>query len=265
MEVIDLAWWKLGLAALLVLALAGTGYLARLGITRNLLIAALRTVIQLALIGLVLEALFASSGFYWIALMALVMLLVAGREVVARQGRRLQGWWAFGIGTGSMFVSSFSVTVLALSVVIGPDPWYTPQYAIPLLGMMLGNTMTGVSLALDRLNESVWRQRAVIENRLMLGQTWKQALEDIRRDAMRSGMMPSINAMAAAGIVSLPGMMTGQILAGSPPAVAVNYQILVMLIITVGTGFGALMAVSWGGRRLFDDRERLRLDRLVKQ
>ena len=265
MEVIDLAWWKLGLAALLVLALAGTGYLARLGITRNLLIAALRTVIQLALIGLVLEALFASSGFQGIALMALVMLLVAGREVVARQGRRLQGWWAFGIGTGSMFVSSFSVTVLALSVVIGPDPWYTPQYAIPLLGMMLGNTMTGVSLALDRLNESVWRQRAVIENRLMLGQTWKQALEDIRRDAMRSGMMPSINAMAAAGIVSLPGMMTGQILAGSPPAVAVKYQILVMLIITVGTGFGALMAVSWGGRRLFDDRERLRLDRLVKQ
>ena len=265
MEVIDLAWWKLGLAALLVLALAGTGYRARLGITRNLLIAALRTVIQLALIGLVLEALFASSGFQWIALMALVMLLVAGREVVARQGRRLQGWWAFGIGTGSMFVSSFSVTVLALSVVIGPDPWYTPQYAIPLLGMMLGNTMTGVSLALDRLNESVWRQRAVIENRLMLGQTWKQALEDIRRDAMRSGMMPSINAMAAAGIVSLPGMMTGQILAGSPPAVAVKYQILVMLIITVGTGFGALMAVSWGGRRLFDDRERLRLDRLVKQ
>ena len=262
MEVIDLAWWKLALAALLILALAATGYLARLGITRSLLIAAIRTVIQLALIGLVLEALFASSAFYWVALLALVMLVVAGREVVARQGRRLQGWWAFGIGTGAMFVSSFTVTILALTVVIGPDPWYAPQYAIPLLGMMLGNTMTGVSLALDRLNESVWRQRAVIENRLMLGQTWQQALEGIRREAMRSGMMPSINAMAAAGIVSLPGMMTGQILAGSPPAVAVKYQILVMLIITVGTGFGAVMAVFWGGRRLFDERERLRLDRL---
>jgi len=261
-EVIDLAWWKMALAALLILALAATGYLARLGITRSLLIAAIRTVIQLALIGLVLEALFASSAFYWVALLALVMLLVAGREVVARQGRRLQGWWAFGIGTGAMFVSSFTVTILALTVVIGPDPWYAPQYAIPLLGMMLGNTMTGVSLALDRLNESVWRQRAVIENRLMLGQTWQQALEGIRREAMRSGMMPSINAMAAAGIVSLPGMMTGQILAGSPPAVAVKYQILVMLIITVGTGFGAVMAVFWGGRRLFDERERLRLDRL---
>ncbi|GGE51800.1 iron export ABC transporter permease subunit FetB [Streptosporangium jomthongense] len=264
MEVIDLAWWKLALAALLILALAVTGHVSRLGITRSLLIATTRTIIQLALIGLVLEALFASSAFYWIALLALIMLLVAGREVVARQSRRLRGRWAFGIGTGAMFVSSFTVTVLALTVVIGPEPWYAPQYAIPLLGMMLGNTMTGVSLALDRLNESVWRQQAVVENRLMLGQTWRQALEDIRREAMRSGMMPSINAMAAAGIVSLPGMMTGQILAGSPPAVAVKYQILVMLIITAGTGFGALIAVSWGGRRLFDERQRLRLDRLVK-
>lgn len=264
MEVIDLAWWKLGLAALLVLALAGVSLWARLAITRSLLIASVRTGIQLALIGLVLEALFASARLYWIALLATVMLLVAGREVMARQQRRLRGIWAFGIGTGAMFVSSFAVTILALTVIIGPSPWYAPQYAIPLLGMMLGNTMTGVALSLDRLNESVWHQRAVIENRLMLGQTWREAVEDIRKDAMRGGMMPSINAMAAAGIVSLPGMMTGQILAGSPPAVAVKYQILVMLLITVGTGFGALMAVSWGSRRLFDERERLRLDRLVK-
>jgi len=263
MEVIDLAWWKLGLAALLILALAGISLYARLGVTRSLLIASVRTGIQLALIGLVLEALFASARFYWIALLSLVMVLVAGREVMARQKRRLHGFWAFGVGTGAMFVSSFAVTILALTVIIGPSPWYTPQYAIPLLGMMLGNTMTGVALSLDRLNDSVWSQRAVIENRLMLGQSWRQAIEGIRMEAMRSGMMPSINAMAAAGIVSLPGMMTGQILAGSPPAVAVKYQILVMLLITVGTGFGTVMAVSWGSRRLFDDRERLRLDRLI--
>jgi putative ABC transport system permease protein len=161
-----------------------------------------------------------------------------------------------------MFVSGFTVTVLTLTVVIGPDPWYTPQYAIPLLGMLLGNTMTGVALSLDRLTEAVWRQRAVIENRLMLGQCWQEAIGDFRREAMRSGMMPMINSMAAAGIVSLPGMMTGQILGGSPPSVAVKYQILVMFTITVGSGFGAIVAVSAGSRRLFDDRERLRVDRL---
>jgi putative ABC transport system permease protein len=263
MNAIELSPWQLGLAACLVLALAAVLHLARLGIVRELLIAALRTVIQLALIGLVLEALFAVAGLQWVALMALAMLLIAGREVMARQKRRLAGLWAFAIGTGAMFVSAFAVTILTLAVIIGPEPWYTPRYAIPLLGMMLGNTMTGVALGLDRLTDTVWRQRAVIEQRLMLGDSWQQAIGEIRREAMRSGMMPIINAMAAAGVVSLPGMMTGQILAGSPPALAVKYQILIMFTIAVATGFGTIAAVLAASRRLFDPRERLRLDRLT--
>ena len=262
MSVIDLSWWQLGLASLLVMLLALVAHWQRLGVSRPLLIAAARTAIQLALIGLVLEALFAVGSLFWVALMATVMLLVAGREVMARQKHRLSGGWAFGIGTLSMFISAFSVTILTLAVIIGPEPWYTPQYAIPLLGMLLGNTMTGVALSLDRLTESVWRQRAVIENRLMLGQRWQEAISDLRREAMRSGMMPMINAMAAAGIVSLPGMMTGQILAGTAPGLAVKYQVLVMFTITVGSGFGTLAAVMLGSRRLFDQRERLRVDRL---
>ncbi|QEA40731.1 iron export ABC transporter permease subunit FetB [Pistricoccus aurantiacus] len=262
MQVIALAWWQLGLAALMVVTLAACTYLVRLRLGKALLIAGLRTVAQLTLVGVVLETLFAVGGFIWVALMAMVMLLIAGREVMARQQRRLTGGWAFGIGTLSMFLSSFSVTVLTLTLIIGPEPWYTPQYAIPLLGMLLGNTMTGVALALDRLTSSAWQQRGVIENRLMLGQPWQEAIGDIRREAMRGGMIPIINAMAAAGVVSLPGMMTGQILAGSPPALAVKYQILVMFTITVGTGFGTLVAVLLGSRRLFDERERLRLDRL---
>jgi putative ABC transport system permease protein len=263
MNAIDLSPWQLGLAASLVIALAMVLHLARLGIVRELLIAAARTVIQLALIGLVLEALFAVAGLQWVALMAFAMLLIAGREVMARQKRRLAGFWAFAIGTGAMFVSAFAVTILTLAVIIGPEPWYTPRYAIPLLGMMLGNTMTGVALGLDRLTDTVWRQRAVIEQRLMLGDSWQQAIGDIRREAMRSGMMPIINAMAAAGVVSLPGMMTGQILAGSPPALAVKYQILIMFTIAVATGFGTIAAVLAASRRLFDPRERLRLDRLT--
>jgi putative ABC transport system permease protein len=263
MNAIELSPWQLGLAAVLVLGLALCLHLARLGIVRELLIASLRTVLQLALIGLVLEALFATSRLHWVALMAVAMLLIAGREVMARQKRRLAGGWAFAIGTGAMFVSAFAVTVLTLAVIIGPEPWYAPRYAIPLLGMMLGNTMTGVALGLDRLTDTVWRQRAVIEQRLMLGEPWRVAVGDIRREAMRSGMMPIVNAMAAAGVVSLPGMMTGQILAGSPPALAVKYQILIMFTIAVATGFGTIAAVLAASRRLFDPRERLCIDRLV--
>ncbi len=190
------------------------------------------------------------------------MLLAAGREVMARQKRRLKGWWGFGVGTSSMFVSSFAVTVAALVVIIGGSPWYAPQYAIPLLGMLLGNTMNGISLGMGRLTESAWQQRAVLEQRLLLGHDRSRAIGDIRRDSARTGMIPIINAMAAAGIVSLPGMMTGQILAGSPPVEAVKYQILIMFLIAAGTGFGVNLALWLTSQRLFDERHRLRLDRL---
>jgi putative ABC transport system permease protein len=103
----------------------------------------------------------------------------------------------------------------------------------------------------------------VIEERLALGEHRTSALRDIRRDCTRAGLIPIVNAMAAAGLVSLPGMMTGQILAGSSPIEAVKYQILVMFLIAGATGLGTIFAVSLGGRRLFDERQRLRLGRLT--
>lgn len=259
----QLGWVDLGIAAAFVVLLAWLAARAHLEVSRPLLISATRMVVQLALVGLVLEALFAHAEPYWVASMALVMLLLAGWEVVARQRRRLAGWWSFGLSTGSMFISSFTVTVFALIVLVQAEPWYEPRYAIPLLGMLLGNTMNGVALSQDRLIEGAWQQRDVIEARLMLGQTWQQAVRPLMRESMRSGMIPMINAMAAAGVVSLPGMMTGQILAGSPPAEAVKYQILIFLLITVGSGFATLLANRLAARRLFDERERLRVDRLV--
>ena len=264
MNVIALTPLDLMLAGGLVILLAITSILMQLGVARRLLIAAVRTTVQLMLIGLVLNTLFANVHLAWVSLMAMVMLLVAGREVMARQHRRFGGIWGYGLGTLSMFVSAFATTIFALLVIIGTDPWYAPQYAIPLLGMMLGNTMNGVSLALDRLTTSAWQQRGVIEARLTLGQEWRVAIGDITRESVRVGMIPIINAMAAAGIVSLPGMMTGQILSGTPPMEAVKYQILIMFMIAAGTGF-ATMAASWiGARRLFDERCRLRLDRLIQ-
>ncbi|BAU57784.1 YbbM seven transmembrane helix protein [Halorhodospira halochloris] len=261
-EIIELQALDLAIAGALVVALAGLSWAGRLGVERSLLIAAARTVIQLLLVGLVLETLFAHATLYWVALMGLIMLLVAGREVMARQKRRFAGFWGFGLGTLAMFLSSFSVAVLALVALVQPQPWYQPQYAIPLLGMLLGNTMNGIALSVDRLTDGAWQQRDVIEAQLALGYTWSEAVEGIRRDATRSGMIPMINAMAAAGIVSLPGMMTGQILSGVPPMEAVKYQILIMFLITVGTGIGTLAAVWLASGRLFDERERLRLDRL---
>lgn len=261
-ETIFLTPVDLSVSALLILALALLSRRMGLGLAGQLILAAFRTTLQLCLVGLVLKVVFASVHPLWLASMAMVMLLAAGREVMGRQKRRFTGWWGFGMGAVSMFVSSFAITTFALVAVINVKPWYTPQYAIPLLGMMLGNTMTGIALGLDRLTEAAWERRQIIEARLMLGHTWSEAIGEIRRASARSAMIPTINSMAAAGLVSLPGMMTGQILAGNPPLEAVKYQILIMFIISAGTGFGALMAIWAASRRLFDERHRLRLDRL---
>ncbi|MGB5408091.1 MAG: iron export ABC transporter permease subunit FetB [Thiogranum sp.] len=261
---IQLSVFDLSLAALLVVALALTSARIYPGLAKQLLVAALRTAIQLTLIGLVLKALFANSNLLWVGLLSLLMLVVAGREVMARQHRRFAGRWGYGIGVVSMFVSSFTVALFALIVVVGNEPWYQPQYAIPLLGMLLGNTMNGIALALDRLTQSAWEQRDVIEARLMLGYSASEAVSGIQQQVFRSGLIPIINAMAAAGIVSLPGMMTGQILAGAEPVEAVKYQILIMFLVSAGSGFGTLAAVHLAVRRLFDERQRLRLDRLQR-
>ena len=122
--------------------------------------------------------------------------------------------------------------------------------------------MTGIALGLDRLTQTATEQRQVIEARLILGQPWHEAIGDIRRASIRSALMPIINSMSIIGLVHLPGMMTGQILAGSLPAKAVKYQIMIMFMIAGGTGFGSMAAILLGSRRLFDRRQRLRLERL---
>ena len=262
MSLIQLGPWDLFMAAGLVLLLAGLSLRMSLGMERGLVIGLIRATVQLLLVGLVLKALFHTINPWLVALVALVMLSVAGWEVFSRQQRVLAGASGWMVGAVSMFISSFAIAVLALTVIVGPDPWYHPQYAIPILGMLLGNTMNGVSLSLDRLIDALAREREHVEARLLLGQSWRLACRDYRRAALRSGLMPVVNAMAAAGLVSLPGMMTGQILAGSPPLEAVKYQLLILFLIVAGTGFGALAAVELGSRRLFDERDRLRLDRL---
>ena len=262
MNYIHLTYSDLILPALLVVMDGALSIVLRLRLERQLAIATLRMVLQLILVGYVLTFLFAAVSPLWTALAAFIMFLFASREIVARQKRRLPSIWGYGLGAACMLLAAGTVTMFALLTQLRPDPWYHPRYALPLLGMILGNTMTGISLGLDVLTNSLVRERAAVEACLALGGTRYQALLPIMRDALRSGFMPIINSMAAVGLVSLPGMMTGQILAGVEPVDAVKYQLLIMFLIAGGTGLGTLAAVVGGARLLIDNRHRLRLDRV---
>lgn len=250
------------LAAALLLVNAGLSLWLDLGIARRLAVSAVRMVVQLLLVGLVLKLLFSQSSLGLTALAGLVMVGFSGWEIHSRQDRRFVGWWSVGLGSSAMLSAGGIATFYTLTVVLQPQPWHDPRLALPLLGMVLGNAMTGVSLGLNRLTSDAVTLRPAIEARLALGQTRTVAFAPLLRRSLRTALLPTVNAMAATGVVSLPGMMTGQILAGADPMDAVKYQIMIMLVIAGGTGIGALVALRIGAWRLSDNRHRLRLDRL---
>ncbi|WP_298983898.1 ABC transporter permease [uncultured Roseibium sp.] len=257
-----LSYWDIVAASVFLLLNAVLSILLNLGLTRTLIVSALRMTVQLILVGLVLKLIFFAGSLYWTVLAAAVMGVFAGREIWVRQDRRLKGFWGPGLGAGAMLISGALVTLYGLAGQIRPDPVWQPQYALPLFGMILGNTMTGVSLGLDTLHTALAKGKSEVEAQLLLGRTRWEATRPFARQALRSGFTPIINAMAATGIVSLPGMMTGQILSGVDPQEAVKYQLLIMFLLGGATGLGVLGATFGSIWRLTDPRHRLRLDRL---
>ncbi len=249
---LELSGLQVALATLLILANGAVSLLLKLELEKKLLLAAVRLVVQLLLVGYVLEWVFGLRRWYLVVALMAVMATVAGVAAVRRVGRRFPGIWLNSLL--SIWVSSWTVTGLALVAIVRVEPWYLPQYAIPFLGMMLGNALNGISLGLDRLTEELTARRGRVETLLALGATrWEAALEPVRQ-AVRTGMIPILNSMMVAGIVSLPGMMTGQLLAGVEPAQAVKYQIVIFFLIAATTALGTVGVVLLGYLRLFNRR-----------
>ncbi len=147
-------------------------------------------------------------------------------------------------------------TLAVTELIIRVHPWYNPQYVLPIAGMVLGNSMTGISLALERLFGDLGRRSDEVRMLLALGASpWEASLPSIRA-ALTAGLIPTINAMNAVGIVSIPGMMTGQIIAGANPGKAARYQIVVMLMLSAATAIGSMMAVALAYHKSFDREAR---------
>ncbi len=259
-EYLQLSYLQMGLAAALILANGLISLLLGLKLGRSIIWASIRTIVQLLLVGLVLRQVFQVRNVYLVLALMGVMTLLAGFDAVRRTEHRYPGIW---LNTFlSVWASSWVITLFALVAIVRVDPWYLPQYAIPLLGMVLGNSLTGVSLGLERLGDEMSRGRDKIEMILALGgSSWEAAHRPIA-NAVRTGMIPTLNAMAVVGIVSLPGMMTGQLLAGVEPVEAVKYQVVIMFLIAAGTGIGIVLAALLTYRSMFSSKHQFRYDTL---
>jgi putative ABC transport system permease protein len=252
----------LAIAAVLIVLDGVLSLVLRLDLHKQLAWAAARLVVQLVLIGFVLRLVFSLASPLATLAVVLAMVALASREVAVRPEQRLGRFGNYAVGASAVAFATFLTAILALTTAIRPRPWYDARYAIPLAGIVLGSVLNGGSLALDSLLGGVMRERAAIEAQLALGASFTQAMRGLIRTSVRRALLPIINQMSAAGVVTLPGIMTGQILAGMDPLEAAKYQILLIFLLSGGSGLAAVAVVYLAAMRLTDDRHRLRVDRL---
>ena len=247
--VIAIGWPQLLLATGFMVVTGGIALAMGLGLTKSLWLATARTYLQILALGLVLRWVFRiDSPWLVIALVGFMTLMsavtIVGRAPDAPEGVLSRTFFAVSV-TG--LIVTFAVTGLVVRV----DPWYLPRYVIPIAGMVLGNSMNGIALALERTFADLDAREDEILALTALGATpWEAARPSIR-SALRAGMIPGINTLSAAGIVFIPGMMTGQVLAGADPMVAAPYQIVVMVMVATADVLGSTLAVLLTYRRRF--------------
>lgn len=254
--VIDLSLWQLALALLLVAVVVIVSLRQALGLGRDLVLGSIRTVVQLYGVGLILAAVFAAARWYWVVLILIAMAGVATQAAVSRLPRPIPG--AYGIAAAALTVSTAATLAYVIAVVVQVRPWYEPQYIIPIAGMILGNSMTSAALAGDRLQGELRARAPEVETRLALGFSGREAVQPLVRSALRAAMIPTVNGMMTVGLVQLPGMMTGQILAGSSPLVAIRYQIVVVFMLAAATALGSLLFVRLAAGRYLTPAHQLR-------
>jgi putative ABC transport system permease protein len=259
MHPFDISWLQLMAAAALVLVALALSLWQRLGLEKGLVVGAVRATVQLVAVGYLLVWLFEVDRWYLVIAVLAVMMIVATLTAARRQSKAGGERRAILPIAGVAILAGAGLTlVYVTTVIVHVTPWYNPRYLIPLFGMIVANAMNAAALALERLQSEMESRRGEVEAYLALGATPAQACAEATRRATVAAMIPAVNALAVVGVVSLPGMMTGQILAGADPALAVRYQLVVMFMLTAATAITAAIAVQAYRRTFFTSAAQLK-------
>ena len=257
---IALSNWDLAAAVALVAINGLLSLWLGLGMGKKLLVASIRTVVQLIALGFVLGWVFDVDSVLLVLGVCLAMVVVAAWASVGRSSRSFPG--ARPASFTALLVGVGTTVVVATAGIVGADPWWEPRYLITMLGMGLGSSLTGVSLGLDRCLAQLDEGAGRVEALLALGATRWEATRPVAAEAIRTGMIPILNTMTVVGVVTIPGMMTGQILGGASPVDAARYQILIMFLLAAATALSTTITVLVAIRSLFDGAHRLRRERI---
>jgi putative ABC transport system permease protein len=229
METLDISYPSMLILYGILAVPIGLSLLLKLKNVKPVLIAALRMTVQLAVVGFYLDVIFrlhnAWINFGWFVF----MIVVANFSVTRNAGLKAKKF--FPIVFCGLVVGSFFVLIAFIFLAIRPEPFYDARYLIPIGGMVVGNCMRANVISLERFYSSIKKNEREFLTYLLMGASLREAILPYLREAIKPALAPSIATMTTLGLVSLPGMMTGQILGGSSPIVAIKYQIAVMIAI----------------------------------
>jgi UDP-glucose/iron transport system permease protein len=262
MKTIDLTPQDMLLMYLLLIIPLAFSFWLKLGNIREMIFAVLRMTIQLILIGLYLEVLFKLNSLPLNIAWIVVMLTVANASILRQSGlsfRRMFPLTFLGTAVAITLVATFFVVL-----VLAPTPLYDARYLIPISGMIMGNCMRGNVIAMERFYSGIRRNEKEFITYQMLGATLSEATRPYMRSALRAAVGPMLATIATIGIVSLPGMMTGQILGGSVPMLAIKYQIAIMLSIFCAMMIASTLSIIFTRKTAFDAYGMLRPEIFAK-
>ena len=255
--VMDLSILQLSLAYIFVLIMLIIFKSRGIKREKQILIASTRMTIQLTIMGYILMFVFGNPSWWLTSLMIVIMISFAIynsiKRVKIKMSKELKVIIAFSMAFGALLTATFFIIV-----VLNVRPWFNPQYFIPISGMIVGNSMTGIALGANKLCSDFEEKRVEIENSLMRGASPVTATRGIVNNAFDTAILPTMNNMLTMGIVSLPGMMTGQILSGTFPLTAIKYQIGILLAILGSTAVATVLFVTLGYRTFFTKDNRLK-------
>ncbi|MFY4774028.1 ABC transporter permease [Metabacillus sp. RGM 3146] len=255
-KMVDPELWRLISAYLFILMLLFIVKWRGIKREKTILIATARMSIQLILVGYLLTLIFKHPIPFVTLLIVLLMETFAIFNIYKQAGGFLSKKLKISIAVSMLSGSLLSLFFFNM-VVIHFQPWYEPRYFIPIAGMIIGNSMTGITLGVKNLLEGMKKQKQYVEGALMLGAKPEEASRSIVNSAFDSAILPTLNNMLGMGIVFLPGMMTGQILAGASPLVAIEYQLVVLLGITGSTALCVILFIQLGTKQFFNEKAQL--------
>ncbi|MFP4211489.1 MAG: ABC transporter permease, partial [Alkalispirochaeta sp.] len=162
------------------------------------------------------------------------------------------GWFGVVLPLLGSTMIAIVIPTAVLIIAAGPEPWYTARYVVPLAGMVLGNSLRGNIIALDTFRHTLETERELYAARLFSGATPAEAMRPVIARSLAKSLAPTIATTATIGLVSLPGMMTGQILGGAVPFTAIRYQIAIMLAIFASVSLAAVLNIVTARHLFFD-------------